>query len=101
MPDEHEEVQQRVHPEFEVRVQCVSRREALQFTEKLRQEGLPCVRRYRYLLVGALDEGGAHALAQRMRQEAPPENVVIAEGATQAAWAVRPRNPFAVLRVAG
>ncbi len=101
MPDEHEEVQQRAHPEFEVRVQCASRREALQFVEKLRQEGLPCVRRYRYLLVGALDEGGAHALAQRMRQEARPGNVVITEGAAQVAWAVRLRNPFAVLRVAG
>lgn len=78
-------------------MRCASQREALQFIEKLRREGLPCVRRYRYLLVGALDEAGAHALADRLRREAPPGNFVITEGSAQAAWAVRPDSPFAVL----
>jgi hypothetical protein len=94
---EREAVEESDPPEFEVRVQCPSHREALQFIEKLRQEGLPCVRRSRYLLVGAPDEASAHALAERLRQEAPTRCIVITEGTLRAASTEQPANPFSVL----
>ncbi|HEY4778996.1 MAG TPA: hypothetical protein VIH47_05325, partial [Solirubrobacterales bacterium] len=52
-------------PEFEVRVDLPSHGEAGRFAEMLRAEGLPAVRRWKYLVVGASDEDSAKALATR------------------------------------
>ncbi len=94
---EREETAKTGHPEFEVRVDLPSRHDAVRFSEQLRQEGLPAVHRWRFLLVGASDEDSAKALAERIRDEAPAGSRVNVEGTWAAAYAERPRNPFAVL----
>jgi hypothetical protein len=83
-------------PEFEVRVDLPSHREAVHFAETLRAEGLPAVRRWKYLVVGATDEDAAKALATRLEGEAPAGSKVTVEGSGQIAYAERPANPFAV-----
>jgi hypothetical protein len=91
---EREELQERGSPEFEVRVQFDSHHDAVTFADKLRQEGLPTARRWKYLVVGAADEDSANALAARLREEAPPGTIVTAEGTAEAAYDERPPNPF-------
>jgi len=90
------ELAERGDPEFEVRVDLASHRDAAGFAATLRGEGLPAVRRWKYLVVGAADEDSAEALAARLRDEAPAGSEVTVEGSGQAAWAERPSNPFAV-----
>ncbi len=85
------------HPEFEVRIDLPSYRDARKLAEQLRAEGLPTVHRWRFLLVGAADEDSARALADRIRNEASPTARVAVEGTWQEAYAERPPNPFAVL----
>jgi hypothetical protein len=80
--------------EFEVRVEFPSHAEARDFAEKLEQEGLKPVRRWRYMVVGAADEDAANALAERIRAEAPADSKVTAEGSLRAAWDQQPPNPF-------
>jgi hypothetical protein len=80
--------------EFEVRVEFPSHREAKQFAEKLEDEGLEPVRRWRYMVVGAADEDAANDLADRIRAEAPADSKVTAEGSLAAAWRGRPPSPF-------
>lgn len=84
-------------PEFEVRADLPTRHEAIEFAERLRQEGFPVVRRWKFLLVGAVDEGNAKALADRIRAEAPRGSRVAAEGTWRKAYAERPSSPFAFL----
>ncbi len=84
------------NPEYEVRIDLPSHREAVEFAKKLEAEGLPAVRRWKYLVVGATDEDSAKALAERLKAEAPSGAEVTAEGSGQVAWAERPPNPFAI-----
>lgn len=93
---EQEALEARGRPAFEVRVQCSSHLEAVQLLGTLHGEGLLCVRRSSYLLVGAPDEELADGLAERLGQE-PRRRVVITKGALGTAAAGRPVNPFAVL----
>ncbi len=97
MAREREETAKRGYPEFEVRADLPSRHDAIHFAERLRDEGLPVVHRWRFLLVGATDEDSAKALAERIRNEAPAGSRVKVEGTWAAAYAERPPNPFAVL----
>lgn len=97
MSRELEETAWSGHPEFEVRVDLPSRHEAVRFSEQLREEGLPAVHRWKFLLVGAADEDMAEELAARIRSEAPSGSRVNVEGTWAAAYAERPPNPFAVL----
>ncbi len=94
--DERAEVKAGGEPRFEVRVDLPSRHEAARFAELLEAEGLPAVRRWRYLVVGAADEDAARDLAERLRTEAPSGAEVSVEGSGQAVWAERPPNPFAI-----
>jgi hypothetical protein len=94
--DERGEVRADGEPRFEVRVDLSSHQEAGRFAEKLEAEGLPAVRRWRYLVVGAADEDAARDLADRLRAEAPAGAEVSVEGSGQIAWAERPPNPFAI-----
>jgi hypothetical protein len=80
--------------EFEVRVEFPSHGEAHEFAEKLEAEGFEPVRRWRYMVVGAADEDAANELAERIRNEAPADAKVTAEGSLAAAWRERPVNPF-------
>jgi hypothetical protein len=91
---EREELETRGYPEFEVRVEFGSHREAVAFAEKLREEGLPNVRRWKYLVIGAPDEDSANALAARIGRESGPKRTVVAEGSGRAAYDERPPNPF-------
>lgn len=97
MATERKETEERGYLEFEVRVDLPSRHDAIRFAERLRGEGLLVVHRWRFLLVGATDEDSAKALAERIRSEAPKSAEVSVEGTWKAAYAERPRNPFAVL----
>jgi hypothetical protein len=93
---EREQVERSGAPEFEVRVDLPSHGEAVRFAELLRAEGLPAVRRWKYLVVGAADEDSAGKLAERLEGEAPGGSEVTVEGSGKVAYAERPANPFAV-----
>ncbi len=83
-------------PDFEVRVDLPSHHEAVRFAELLEAEGLPAVRRWKYLVVGATDEDAAKELATRLEGEAPAGSRVTVEGSGVVAYAERPANPFAI-----
>ncbi len=94
---EDEQVREQGYPNFEVRIEFPSHREAVEFRRKLRDEGFPSVHRWKYLLVGAIDEDSAKALAERFREEAAGASLVKVEGTWKAAYAERPPNRFSVL----
>jgi hypothetical protein len=85
------------HPDYEVRVRCHSHRDTVKLAEQLESEGLRCVRRWHYLLLGANDEDDANALADRMRREAPDGSTVTVEGNLLEVYEEGPQNPFAFL----
>jgi len=85
------------YPEFEVRVQCATRADAAALADTLQQERIPIVHRWSYVLVGALDEDSAAALAERLRAEAPTGSAVTVEGNLRAVYNERPWRPFSVL----
>ena len=93
---ERDEFRKRGYPDFEVRVHCRSRADAIELAGRLRGESIPSLRRWRYVLVGAADEDTAASLAERIQSLAPPGAEVRTEGTGQAAIAVQPGNPFAV-----
>ncbi len=93
---EREQAREQGYPDFEVRVSCRSRSDAIELAQRLRDEGIPSLRRWHYLLVGAPDEDAAKALAERIATESPPDAVVRTEATGPATNAVRPGNPFAV-----
>ena len=94
--NERQEAESRGYPEFEVRVEFASHHDAMQFDERLREEGLSPVHRWKYLLVGALDEESVKALAERLRAEAPPGSKVSVEGTWKAIRSEQAPNPFAI-----
>ncbi|MDE3134582.1 MAG: hypothetical protein KGL15_10975 [Acidobacteriota bacterium] len=81
---------------WEVRASTKSVRETAELVKKLRQEGIPSLRRWHFLLIGAADEDAAKALAERVRALAPADVVVNVEGSYDEALAKGPANPFAV-----
>jgi hypothetical protein len=95
--DERRQALEEGQPEFEVRIECASRADAVALSRKLRDEGLPNVHRFKYVIVGAPDEDTADALARRIRAEAPEGSVVTAEGTLGAVLTEGgAANPFAV-----
>jgi hypothetical protein len=94
---EREESAERGYPEYEVRIESGSHRDIVELANRLRGEGVPVARRWRYLLAGALDEDSANALADRLRAEAPPGSTVTAEVSRRAAYDDDPgRGSFAI-----
>lgn len=85
------------YPEFEVRVQCTSRHDAAQLSQRLQDEDIPHVHRWSYLLIGATDEDSAQALAQRLRGEAPDGATVTTERNQRAIYEHRAWSPFSLL----
>ena len=81
--------------EWEVRVTLPSHADTVALAERLEAEGLPLVRRWRFLIAGAQSEDDARALAERIRAEAPAGAEVDAEGSEALVWA-REHRPFAV-----
>jgi len=95
MAREREETERRGYPEFEVRVDLPTHHDALRLAHQLREEGIPTVHRWRYLLVGATDEESARALAERIRLEAPAGSRARVEGTFAAVQ--RSAGAFAVM----
>jgi hypothetical protein len=95
--DEREDSTEQGYPEFEVRVQTVSRHDASELSHRLDAEGIPHVHRWSYLLIGATDEDSAQALAERLRGEAPAGSEVVVEQNRRAVYEHRPFNPFTLL----
>jgi len=93
---ERRESAARGYPEFEVRVQCASHHDTEALAAKLREEGIPSVRRWRFLTIGAADEDAASSLAARIRNEVPAGTIVTAEGTLRAVYEERLPNPFAI-----
>jgi hypothetical protein len=92
---EREESRRRGAPEWEVRLALPSHRDTVELAERLRVEGIPSTRRWRYLLIGAEDEDTANSLAARLRAEAPPGTEVTVEGTLSAVSSELPPSPFA------
>jgi hypothetical protein len=82
--------------EWEVRVECPSHRDVVALAQRLREEGIPSLRRWRYLLIGASDEDSARALSQRIEPELPAGSTVTVEASAATVEAELPPNPFAV-----
>jgi hypothetical protein len=78
---EKAQAEEQGHPDFEVRVNLPSRQDASRLADRLRAEGIPCVRRWRHVVLGAPDEESAQELADRIRLEAPIGSQVMAEEA--------------------
>jgi hypothetical protein len=82
--------------EWEVRVELASHEDTLALAESLESEGIPVVRRYTFLLVGAVNEDDAHSLAARLEREAPEGASIAVEPGGGLVWEVAPSNPFVV-----
>lgn len=83
--------------EWEVRVSTRSHRETLELAARLRDEGIPYMRRWRYLVVGAADEDAAGSLATRIRAIAPADSEIEVEATPAVVEAeVYRSNPFVV-----
>ncbi|HEX4114783.1 MAG TPA: hypothetical protein VHY18_02800 [Solirubrobacteraceae bacterium] len=95
---ETEESRQTGYPEWEVRVTLPTHHDARAFAERLAAEGVPVQRHWRHLTLGAEDEDDAHALAERLRSEAPQGSTLDVEGAAWDAWVAvnGPARPFAL-----
>jgi hypothetical protein len=94
---ERRETAESGNAEYEVRIDLPSRHEAVKFADQLREEGLPTVHRWKFVLVGAADEDSANQMAERIRAEAPPGTTVAVEGTWREAYAERPHSPFTFL----
>ena len=93
---EREETTERGYAEYEVKIHCSSHRDTVKLADRLRDEVLPTVHRWKYILVGATDEDSANALADRLRAEAPAGATVTAEVSERATWDDDPgRGSFA------
>jgi hypothetical protein len=101
---EHERLQEREaaeslekgRAEWEVRIELPTHEDTLALAERLESEGVPVVRRYTFLLAGALNEDDARALAKRLEAEAPQGSRIDVEPGGGLVWEVAPENPFAV-----
>jgi hypothetical protein len=96
--EETEESEQAGYPEWEVRVTLPSHRDAREFAQRLASEGIPVQRHWRHLALGTKDEDEAHALAERLRAEAPQGASFDVEGSAWSMWVEvnAPGRPFAV-----
>jgi hypothetical protein len=92
---EREETEERGFAQWEVRAELPTHRETVELAERLQGEGLPVVRRSRYLVIGAATEDEAASLAARVRREAREGTHVVVEGSQAQAWAEL--HPFTVL----
>ena len=93
---ERQETEEQGYPRYEVQAKLPSRGEADALADRLRAEGLPTVRRWRVVLVGAADEDAAEALARRIRGEVPADSTVAIAGTLHEAED-DVRRPFAFL----
>ena len=101
---EHERLQEREadesrrsgYAEWEVRIELPSHDATVELADRLENEGVPVVRRYTFLLVGAENEDQARDLGARLEAEAPEGARIEIEPGGQMVWEVAPKNPFVV-----
>jgi hypothetical protein len=86
---------ERGYAAWEVRVELETAEETERLAERLESQETPVVRRHRYLIVGAVNEDEANALAERLRSEVPGAQIHVEPGGG-VAWEFAPQNPFAV-----
>jgi hypothetical protein len=84
------------YAEWEVRIDTGSHRETLDLAHTLRDQGIPYLRRWRYLLIGATDEDAAKAVAERVRAIAPADCTIAVEASARTVEDEQPPNPFSV-----
>ena len=80
------------YAEWEVRVDLPDHADAVELAAMLEQEGVPVTRRWKHLLVGAVDEDEANELADRLRAEAPSGTQFTVEPSGQMAWEAAPKR---------
>ena len=85
------------YAEWEVRVELPSHRETIAFADRLEADGIPAVRRWKFLLVGAATEDDANTLAQRIVADAPAGAEVHAQASGAAVWETGGGDRFAFL----
>src|SRR5437588_1417008 len=93
---EREDAEETGYLEWEIRIECRSHHDATQLADRLQSEGVPVVRRWKYLVIGAPDEDTANTLAERVRSESPPGAVVTAEGSAAVVYSAAPTRWFAI-----
>jgi hypothetical protein len=93
---ERQETEEQGYPRYEVQVKMSSWGEADAFQDRLRDEGLPAVQRWRVVLIGTADEDAANELAERVRGEVPAGAIVTVAGTLHEAEDDVPK-PFAFL----
>jgi hypothetical protein len=93
---ERRESAEQGYPEYEVVVTLDSRGAAGELADKLRDEGLTVVHRWKHVLAGADDEQAADALAQRLAAEAPGADVKVQTN-QRLFYDRLPSNPLAFL----
>jgi hypothetical protein len=79
-----------------VRVELANHEDTVALADRLEAEGNAVVRRYTFLLVGALNEDDARALAERLERDAPEGARIDVEAGGGLVWEVAPENPFVV-----
>ena len=79
---------------WEVRIELPTHRDTVALADRLQDEGLSVVRRWKFLLVGANSEDQAHTLAERLESEAPPGSNVYAEPSPAMVGQVAATRPF-------
>ncbi len=82
-------------PQWEVRIDLGSHREALDVADRLEAEGLVPLRRWTHVFISCATQDDAEALATRLQGELPQAERVLAEGTASDAW--QATHPFAVL----
>ena len=82
--------------QWEVRIELPGHEETVALADRLEAEGTPVVRRHTFLLVGALNEDDAHAIAERLEGQVPEGARIEVEPGGGMVWEVAPHNPFAV-----
>ncbi len=97
MERERQDTIARGYPEFEVRADLRSHHDAVLLADELREDGLPVVRRWRYLVLGAEDEDSAKSLADFIHQAAPDDAEVKVEGSLAAVRGGAPPKLFSTL----
>jgi hypothetical protein len=83
-------------PDWEVRVELPGHQETTGLAERLEADGIPVLRRWRFLLIGAESEQQANELAARLRQQVPADSSVVVEGSGELLGEVAFPNPFVV-----
>ena len=78
-----------------MRLELPSHGRTRELADRLEQDGLPVIRRWTFLLVGADSEDDARELGERLRNEAPDAAIQV-EPSGEMVAEVSPGNPFAI-----